>query len=31
MALKATKSDTSTVGNFIKLGKNDVYCILKLA
>jgi len=31
MASKATKSDTSTVGNFIKLGKNDVYTILKLA
>lgn len=31
MASKATKSDTSTVGNFIKLNKNDVYNILKLA
>ena len=31
MASKATKCDTSTVGNFIKLKKNDVYSILKLA
>lgn len=31
MASKATKSDTSTVGNFIKLGQKDVYSILKLA
>ena len=31
MASKATKSDTSTVGNFVTLNKNDVYNILKLA
>lgn len=31
MASKATKSDTSTVGNFIKLNKKDVYNILRLA
>jgi len=31
MASKATSSDTSTVGNFIKLNKNDVFNILKLA
>ena len=31
MASKATNSDLSTVGNFVKLGKNDVYSILKLA
>ncbi|MBU3113974.1 iron-containing alcohol dehydrogenase [Clostridium lacusfryxellense] len=31
MASKATNSDLSTVGNFIKLGKSDVYSILKLA
>ena len=31
MASKATASDTSTVGNFIKLTKNDVFNILKLA
>ena len=31
MALKATNLDTTTVGNFIKLGKEDVYNILKLA
>ncbi|MCB2294043.1 iron-containing alcohol dehydrogenase [Clostridium algoriphilum] len=31
MASKATNSDSSTVGNFVKLGKEDVYSILKLA
>ncbi|MGH4118609.1 iron-containing alcohol dehydrogenase [Clostridium sp.] len=31
MASKATKDDTSTVGNFIKLTKKDVYNILRLA
>ncbi|MCJ7691046.1 MAG: iron-containing alcohol dehydrogenase [Clostridiaceae bacterium] len=31
MASKATNSDTSTVGNFIKLNKKDVYNILRLA
>lgn len=31
MASKATKSDTATVGNFIKLNKKDVYNILRLA
>jgi len=31
MASKATKADAATVGNFINLGKNDVYAILKLA
>lgn len=31
MADKCTNSDKSTVGNFIKLGKSDVYDILKLA
>ncbi|MBK5242331.1 iron-containing alcohol dehydrogenase [Clostridium sp.] len=31
MASKATNSDTSTVGNFIKLNKEDVYNILILA
>ena len=31
MASKATSSATSTVGNFIKLTKNDVFNILKLA
>jgi len=31
MASKATNSDLSTVGNFVKLGKDDVYSILKLA
>ena len=31
MASKATKADTATIGNFIKLGKNDVYSILSLA
>jgi alcohol dehydrogenase YqhD (iron-dependent ADH family) len=31
MSLKATQSDTCTVGNFIKLCKSDVYNILKLA
>ena len=30
MAEKCTSSDTSTVGNFVKLGKADVYNILKL-
>lgn len=31
MASKATASGTSSVGNFLKLHKNDVYNILKLA
>lgn len=31
MASKATESDTSTVGNFIKLNKKDVYNILRLS
>jgi alcohol dehydrogenase YqhD (iron-dependent ADH family) len=31
MADKCTKSDTSTVGNFVKLGKTDVFNILKIA
>ena len=31
MASNAIKSDTSTVGNFIKLSKNDVHSILKSA
>ena len=31
MADKCTNSDTSTVGNFVKLGKTDVFNILKLA
>ena len=31
MASKATNSDTTTVGNFVKLTKKDVYSILKLA
>lgn len=31
MADKCTNGDTSTVGNFIKLGKKDVFNILKLA
>jgi hypothetical protein len=31
MADKCTNSDTSTVGNFVKLGKVDVFNILKLA
>jgi alcohol dehydrogenase len=31
MADKCTKSDTSTVGNFVKLGKSDVFNILKIA
>lgn len=31
MASKATNSDLSTVGNFIKLGQKDVYSILNLA
>jgi alcohol dehydrogenase YqhD (iron-dependent ADH family) len=31
MADKCTKSDTTTVGNFVKLGKTDVSNVLKLA
>ncbi|MGK0465940.1 iron-containing alcohol dehydrogenase [Clostridium sp.] len=31
MASKATKADTATVGNFIKLNKKDVYNILRLS
>lgn len=31
MADKCTNSDTTTVGNFVKLGKTDVFNVLKLA
>jgi alcohol dehydrogenase YqhD (iron-dependent ADH family) len=31
MADKCTKSDTTTVGNFVRLGKSDVLNVLKLA
>jgi alcohol dehydrogenase YqhD (iron-dependent ADH family) len=31
MASKCTDNDKKTVGNFVKLGKKDVYNILKLA
>jgi hypothetical protein len=31
MADKCTSSDTRAVGNFVKLGKTDVFNILKIA